>query len=312
MEKNTFNNGKWQWIRIDPTAGEDGSSLSGLPDTCVEWLSSLSPESNNNLEMETTEEGQEALWGSAIYHQNLEEQHDKAIFHYCLTQDLLVSNLVDFSLLYRLTEQQVMKKLQYAETAIEGFMVLLGETVASFLQDIDAFEDRMHQLLWQLKEKNDESVLDRIIQNRHEIIVWKNLMIPIMEARDALREAFGDSVTDGIHYKRTSRRINRCFEIIDKYDDEIQQMTDLENVLSSYRGNEIFKTLTIITMLFTPLAAWGALWGMNFEIMPELKWQYGYLFAIAVIVLTTIALYTFMRKKNWIGSVLKNPKGKKF
>lgn len=89
-------------------------------------------------------------------------------------------------------------------------------------------------------------------------------------------------------------------------------MIDLETVISSHRGNEIVKTLTVITMLFTPIAAWGALWGMNFELMPELKWKYGYLIAIAVILLSTLGLYFFLQKKNWIGSVLKNPKNRKF
>ena len=51
---------------------------------------------------------------------------------------------------------------------------------------------------------------------------------------------------------------------------------------------------------------------MNFEIMPELKWKYGYLVSLLVILLSTWSLYYFLKKKNWVGSVLKNPKGKKF
>ncbi|MGB6407503.1 MAG: magnesium transporter CorA family protein [Planococcus donghaensis] len=262
--------------------------------------------------METTEEGNESMWGSIIYHQEIEDHDKQTVLQYYLSKDRLITSQIDVSFLYRLSEEQLLEKLQTAENAIEGFMILLGEIVASFLQDIDAFENRMHQLLWRIKKKNNDEVLDQIMDNRHEILVWKNLIIPIIEIREAMQEAFGDFVADGRHYQRTCRRLSRCREIIREYDEEVREMIDLETVISSHRGNEIVKTLTVITMLFTPIAAWGALWGMNFEVMPELKWKYGYLIAIAVILLSTWGLYFFLQKKNWIGSVLKNPKNRKF
>ena len=210
--------------------------------------------------METTEEGKESIWGSIIYHQDIEDQNKQNVLQYYLSQDLLITSMVDVSHLYRLSEQQLLGKMQKADNALEGFMILLGEIVASFLQDIDAFENRMHDLLWRIKAKNDEKVFDRIMDNRHEILVWKNIIIPIIEIREALQEAFGDMVTNGIHYRRTCRRISRCREIIREYNEEVGEMIDLETVISSHRGNEIVKTLTVITMLFTPIAAFGALW----------------------------------------------------
>lgn len=312
MNKQLFHHDKWEWIRIDVTSEQEVASLPKLPPASKSWVDSLQEEKNSNLEMETTEEGNESMWGSLIYHQEIEDHEKQTVLQYYLSKDRLITSRIDVSFLYRLSEEQLLKKLQTAENAIEGFMILLGEIVASFLQDIDAFENRMHKLLWRIKAKNNEEVLDEIMDNRHEILVWKNLIIPVNEIREAMQEAFGDFVVDGRHYQRTCRRLSRCREIIREYDEEVREMIDLETVISSHRGNEIVKTLTVITMLFTPIAAWGALWGMNFEVMPELKWKYGYLIAIAVILLSTWGLYFFLQKKNWIGSVLKNPKNRKF
>lgn len=308
MEKLLFHHNKWEWIRIDVTSKQEIASLPDLPAASKSWKDSLPEERNSNLEMETTEEGSESIWGSIIYHQEIENQEKQTVLQYYLSEDTLITSRIDVSLLYRLSEQNLLEKMQQAENAIEGFMILLGEIVASFLQDIDAFENRMHQLLWRIKKKNDEDVLDQIMDNRHEILVWKNLIIPIIEIREAMQEAFGDSVAEGRHYQRTCRRLSRCRQIIREYDEEVREMIDLENVISSHRGNEIMKTLTVITMLLTPIAAWGALWGMNFQGMPELDWKYGYPFSIAVIFLSTWGLYYFLQKKNWMGSVLKNPK----
>lgn len=307
MEKLLFHHNKWEWIRIDGTSKQDIALLPDLPAASKSWVDSLPEEKNSNLEMETTEEGFESMWGSIIYHQKIEDQEKQTVLQYYLSKDTLITSRIDVSLLYRLSEENLLEKMQQAENAIEGFMILLGEIVASFLQDIDAFENRMHQLLWRIKKKNDEDVLDQIMNNRHEILVWKNLIIPLIEIREAMQEAFGDFVAEGRHYQRTCRRLSRCRQIIREYDEEIREMIDLENVISSHRGNEIMKTLTVITMLLTPIAAWGALWGMNFQGMPELNWKYGYPFSIAVILLSTWGLYYFLEKKNWMGSVLRNP-----
>ncbi|ARF17803.1 CorA family divalent cation transporter [Sporosarcina ureae] len=117
---------------------------------------------------------------------------------------------------------------------------------------------------------------------------------------------------EGYFYKRACRRIRRCHQTIRKYNEEIGQLINLESNISSHQGNEIVKTLTVITMLFTPVATWGALWGMNFKFMPELDWKYGYLGAILVIAFSTWSLYYYLKKKNWIGSVLKSSKDKNF
>ncbi len=39
---------------------------------------------------------------------------------------------------------------------------------------------------------------------------------------------------------------------------------------------------------------------MNFENMPELNWQYGYLFALGLMLAAGVALYTMFKRLKWI------------
>ena len=58
------------------------------------------------------------------------------------------------------------------------------------------------------------------------------------------------------------------------------------------------------------LAAWAAIlavptaiagiYGMNFEHMPELKWEYGYFLVIGVIVAICVTLYLQFRRNGWL------------
>lgn len=312
MHKQWFYGECWQWIFVDTESKEDMAPLKQFPRVQQHWVESIHTEENTALEMETTEEGDESMWGSIVYYQDAEDQSEQTVLHYSLSHNLLITSRIDFSLLRSTSKEKLMKKLETAENAIEGFMILIGEITASFLKGIDEFENQLQDLLWQVKSRNNDNVLDEIMDRRHESLVWINLLVPISEIRNAVPEAFDGDVSNGRHYRRTHRRILRCQEILDKYDAELREMVELETAISSYRGNEIVKTLTIITVLFTPVTALGAIWAMRFESMPEVKWEYGYPLALALIAFSTFGIYYFLKKKQLIESVLKNPKDKSY
>jgi len=312
MNTELFRNTRWRWLNVDLEQADEMASLPILPEARISWMDSIHAGYIGSLGMHTAKPGHEAMWGMLHYQQDIHDHQNRSTIHYYLSADLLITNAIDFTLMHGLTKESMLSQLEHAESAIEGFMILLGEIVYSFNRDIDKFESRMHNLLWLVKEKNNEHVLERIVENRHELMIWKSLIIPATEIRDALQEAFGDEQTAGPAFSRTSRRMHRCREMLREYDHVLQEMIDLEVALSSHRGNEIVKTLTVITMLFTPVAAWGALWGMNFKYMPELDWKLGYPFSLFVIIFSTWALYYYLKKKNWTKSVLLTKKGKKF
>ena len=63
--------------------------------------------------------------------------------------------------------------------------------------------------------------------------------------------------------------------------------------------NEVVKTLTAVSTVFLPLTFLAGVWGMNFESMPELKWRYGYVMAIASFVLTAVGLAVYFKRRQW-------------
>lgn len=70
--------------------------------------------------------------------------------------------------------------------------------------------------------------------------------------------------------------------------------------LNSHRLNQIMKTLTIVTVIFLPLALLVGVYGMNFENMPELHSRYGYFILLAVMTSITVVLLTIFRRVKWL------------
>ena len=60
------------------------------------------------------------------------------------------------------------------------------------------------------------------------------------------------------------------------------------------------KLLTLITVITTPLMIVGTWYGMNFEFMPEIKWAHGYLYGIALTVVSTVLTFLYFRRKKWL------------
>ncbi|AUD12844.1 MULTISPECIES: magnesium transporter CorA family protein [unclassified Planococcus (in: firmicutes)] len=304
MPRHQFANAVWQ----EENAMEAADFRQLLTDNpkLQQWIDQSKNLTVNILHADTSQLGKEVLWGSLIYKQSRHARDAQDVFHFYVSPELLVTSTLDFEEDLDMPRHLMIQQMGNAESPIEVMMILLGGMVGSVLHKIDGFEERLHQLLWNIKEHNNRQTLESIEEVRHEILLWKHLIMGFREISMAVEETFGEGVRERREYKRTSRRIDRCVMLVESYEDEIRNMVDMENVVANYRGNEIVKTLTVLTTLFTPVMAWGALWGMNFRIMPELELRYGYVLSIAVILTSTFLLYLYFKQKGWTGDILRS------
>lgn len=312
MEKHAFSGTAWEWLQLDEKKDLEKKDELNAYTIHIPWVKHIHSSDTNSLQMETTNQDSLALWGSLIYVQEADKKEEKHLFHFFVKETTLLTTTLDFKLLPTTNQDDILAKMQNANNAIEGFMILLGEIISAFLHKIDQYEVRLKDLLWQVKENNDTKLLNKIAENRHEILVWKNFLIPFIEVKTGVVEAFGEKYTENIYFKRTHYRFERCENLVRAYEEEIRGLIDFEDVVSSFRGNEIMKTLTVMTVLFTPVMALGALWGMNFDDMPELKWKFGYAGALILILLSTLLVYWFLKAKGWTGDMLKSKKKQKY
>ena len=79
----------------------------------------------------------------------------------------------------------------------------------------------------------------------------------------------------------------------------ISSLVDLYISNNDLRMNAIMKRLTVVSTIFIPLTFLAGIWGMNFKWMPELNWQYGYLIAWGLMLLSGILTWLYMKRKDW-------------
>ena len=80
----------------------------------------------------------------------------------------------------------------------------------------------------------------------------------------------------------------------------IMDLYNVYNASISNRANEIMKTLTIFAAIFIPLTFIAGIYGMNFEVIPELSWKWGYLYVWILIIGIGIAILFYFKKRRWL------------
>ncbi|MGC4189871.1 MAG: magnesium/cobalt transporter CorA [Thermomicrobiales bacterium] len=77
--------------------------------------------------------------------------------------------------------------------------------------------------------------------------------------------------------------------------EEMKAMTEA----SLHQNDEVKKISAWAAILFGPTMIAG-IYGMNFDIMPELNWQYGYLFALGLMLAVAVLIWALVKRANWL------------
>jgi magnesium transporter len=103
-----------------------------------------------------------------------------------------------------------------------------------------------------------------------------------------------------VFYRDIFDHFVRVADLAETYREEVQGAIDAYLSVSANKTNEIMKALTQISTVMLPLTFIAGIYGMNFDIMPELKWTYGYPFALALMLLTAVGIIVWFRRRHWL------------
>jgi len=93
---------------------------------------------------------------------------------------------------------------------------------------------------------------------------------------------------------------DKILSLILIYDEVAEDANNLMNTylsVTAKKNNDVIKLLTIFSVFFLPLTFLVGVYGMNFDFMPELRWKYGYLFVWIMMVLVSLMIYLWFKKR---------------
>ncbi|WP_243224938.1 magnesium and cobalt transport protein CorA [Microbacterium sp. CIAB417] len=184
-----------------------------------------------------------------------------------------------------------------------------GPVIAGLENDIDEIEDQIFA--------GDEAVSRRIYELSREVINFQRATRPLVEMVEALRRG-SDKYEVDIELQRSLRDVlDHTLRIVERADsfrailenalslnatlvaqrqnDEVRRMTEL----GLAQNDEVKKISAWAAILFAPTLI-GSVYGMNFDIMPELHWSWGYPFAMLLMLGVGVGLFAAFKWKRWL------------
>jgi magnesium transporter len=102
------------------------------------------------------------------------------------------------------------------------------------------------------------------------------------------------------YFRDVHDHLARINGAIDAIRDTIATAIQVNLSLVTIEESEVTKRLAAWAAIFAVSTALAGIWGMNFEVMPELKWKYGYAMALTVIGSIAGLLYWRFRRRGWL------------
>ena len=82
---------------------------------------------------------------------------------------------------------------------------------------------------------------------------------------------------------------------------KVQFLLDATLGLVSLQQNNAVKIFSVLAVIFMPPTLVSSIYGMNFKkFFPELEWEYGYIYALVLMVLSAVLTYSLMKWRRWL------------
>ncbi|MEU9841593.1 magnesium and cobalt transport protein CorA [Actinomadura sp. NPDC048032] len=161
------------------------------------------------------------------------------------------------------------------------------------MEDIDEVEEAVFS-----PERTDES--RRIYRLKREVIQLKRAVGPLA---GPLRNLTGRRFVPAEikeYLRDVEDHLTRVREQVESYDELLNPILQAHMTQVTVADNKDMRKISAWGAIFMVPTAIAGVYGMNFDHMPETRWQYGYPMILSVISLACFALYRGFRRNGWL------------
>lgn len=183
--------------------------------------------------------------------------------------------------------------------------ILLDSIIENFYITIENEENRLEELVNLSKVSSEDIVLQKIESYRDNFNFLKRSIIPLRDSLYAIKSTKEDNIFNSIeteNYSFFNRLHQKTLELLEQLEYDISTLESVSNFYfsnQSHKMNQVMKTLTIVSVIFMPLTFIVGIYGMNFDIMPELRWKYGYFEILGIMFVLAISMTVYFKWKKW-------------
>lgn len=175
---------------------------------------------------------------------------------------------------------------------------VVNGAVGSYEPPLDRIEQRLDGIEDQLfADEAGPGVLREIYEVKRRVTLVRRMLWHTQAALTRLTPLNSPSAP---LYQDARESVESMHAYADELLDTANNLMHIHLGLSANRTNRIVRVLTLFSVFFMPLTFLVGVYGMNFVRMPELAWRFGYGAVWLVMLLVTLGIYLWFRRRGWL------------
>ncbi len=183
------------------------------------------------------------------------------------------------------------------------FYALLDHVVDGYFPLLDGLEAELEQIESRIFEKNAaRQNIEQLYALKRKSMTVRHAVLPMLEFSGKLHGGRVPPVCQNTqeYFRDVNDHLVRLATRLEGIREAISTAIQVNLAMVGIEESEITKKLAAWASIFGASTALAGIWGMNFDVMPELRWRWGYPAALGMIVVVSVLLFRRFRRAGWI------------
>ena len=178
---------------------------------------------------------------------------------------------------------------------------LLDVVIDNYIYIVGVLGEKIETLEETLLQEPRKSVIDEIYNYKREMNFLRKNIAPAKEMILSLSKMESELIDESthIHFKELLDNIHQAIDSSETYREILSDQLNIYHTTISSKLNDVMKFLTIFSVIFIPLTFIAGIYGTNFEVLPELKYQNSYFIMWGVMIIVAIGMLIYFKRRKW-------------
>ena len=176
----------------------------------------------------------------------------------------------------------------------ELFLRIVGSMLETFSKPTQDLSSKISQIEKTIFLKDYRKIL---LEELYFIKSQSRILKKVLHITQNVVEQVSEKFNQFHQYQDIKDQLLNLLTINEESVENSNQLMTTYLSISDQKNNEVVRLLTIFSAFFLPLTFIAGVYGMNFDLIPELRWKYGYLFSLLLMLLVVILIYLWFRRK---------------
>jgi magnesium transporter len=186
--------------------------------------------------------------------------------------------------------------------ASSAIWAVLDKVVDDYIPVVDSIEDDVEEVEKDVFDDDIPAPTRRIYHLKREVIEFHRAVWPLLNPLETLEQGGFERVPDDLRsfFRDVADHARRVDEQVQSQRELLTSVLQANLSLVSVNQNDVVKKISAIAGIVALPTFIASVYGMNFDNMPELHWQYGYPLVIGVMGLCVVVTVAFFRRIDWL------------